>query len=390
MIVKEKTHRHRNLLLTGCYRSGTSLLDKVLHAHPNIVLASQAYPILFHYVKHQFLKDKGLERRYPLDHLFQEKAYAPEEFYEFLESFILSSEHLEALFEQTAAFTAGVWTPELYNDKERFVPGTFWNLLTQFNDGIRRLFPREDALFAGSKEIIVEEYIPYLLFKGAKVVLVIRNPLDVITSVNFSQKNYMGENRPMLYSLRAWRKSVAFALAYDSDPNFVWVTYENLVRQTRSTLNKLSQGLGLEHYPQDTFDKGLLNQYGQPWKGNSSFGGTFGFDTSALGRYKTRLPRQVIAYIEAACYPEMRALGYDFSVLKEFDPQALKKHRDPFAVTHYKFAEEKDYSSNPERIALECERIELLLNKGKKLSSKQKRHWFIHSGAFSRLRDDVR
>lgn len=378
-----------NMLLTGCYRSGTTLLDKVLHAHPGIVMASQAYPVLFYYAKQRFLDDRGLERRYPLDHLFLESHYAPDDLHEFLEEFVFDAGHLERLFAQMAAFTSGVWTPELLDHGGCVRPGTFWEVLTQLNACISHIFPRDGAVCVGSKEIMMEEYLPYLLAKGAKAVLVIRDPRDVIASTHYVKDGPMGANRPVLYGLRTWRRSVAFALGCESHSNFAWITYEALVRETRDTLDQLTDALGTGAYPPDAFAEGIHDQYGKLWKSNSSFDGAFGFDTSALGRYETRLPREVTAYIEAACYPEMRALGYPLTVLDGFDAAALKSYRDPFPVTHEKFGGEGDYSSDPARISLECERVERLVEGDAAILPEEARRWFIRPEAWRRLREAV-
>jgi hypothetical protein len=365
------------------------LLDKVLHSHPNIICASQAYPVLFYYVKQQFLQSRGLERRYPLDHLFLENGYTPDEFSEFLADFVLGPDQLRAFLEQMAAFPSGVWTPELLQYKEEIRSGTFWEVLSQLNSFICRLFPKASALYTGSKEIMVEEYIPYFLSKGAKVVLIIRDPRDVIASTNYTKESPMGANRPVLYGLRSWRRSVAFALACNSNPNFAWTTYEELVRETRATLDSLTNTLGLTEYPIDSFNEGIRDQHGKFWKSNSSFGSTFGFDTGAVGRFSTRLPNETIAYIEAACYPEMRTLGYAFSLVDRFDPAALREYREPFIVTHGKFTNQQDYSSDAVRVSNECERVRLYLE-GDALSPEELRRWFIHPETYTRLRTTVR
>ena len=89
-----------DLLVTGFLRSGTTLLDKLLHSHRSICLASQPFPSLYLYLKELFLKELGLERRYPLGHGFLEDGYEPEAFYAFLDRFELTPAHGEAFFDQ--------------------------------------------------------------------------------------------------------------------------------------------------------------------------------------------------------------------------------------------------------------------------------------------------
>ena len=57
----------------------------------------------------------------------------------------------------------------------------------------------------GSKEIFCEEYIPYFLSNGVKVILLIRDPRDIITSLNFGKgADFTGEIRPTLFNIRNW------------------------------------------------------------------------------------------------------------------------------------------------------------------------------------------
>lgn len=381
--------QHQPILLTGCYRSGTTLLDKLLHGHPEILMVSQAYPVLFYYVKQQFLNEKGLERRYPLEHLFLEDGYTPDEFSRFLDRFVLDDRHLDEMFKQMASFTAGVWTPEWMEYQSDVHPGTFWDVLCQLNEQIVKVFPRENAFYLGSKEPMTEEYIPYLLEKGAKIVLIIRDPRDIITSVNYSQKSHMGDSRPVLYTLRAWRKSVAFALGCESDPGFAWLTYEDLVKNTWSTLDAMTKNLGIDAYLDDVFSDGIRDQHGKLWKSNSSFEAISGIDVTALGRFSTCLPHEVIAYIEAACYPELKVLGYDFKLLQKFESKALTEYREPFSVLHDKFVSQVEYSSDPKRISDECKRIEKVFDNEPDISDEELQRWFIHPAAYHRLREAI-
>ena len=55
------------------------------------------------------------------------------------------------------------------------------------------------------------------------------------------------------------------------------------------------------------FSEQLLSytQGGQPSVSNSSFNATEGIDTNVLKRYRETLPRDVIAYVEKHCIPEL-------------------------------------------------------------------------------------
>ena len=91
----------QNILLNGCFRSGTTLLDKLLHAHPQIIMASQPFPNLYFYMKEAFMKKRQLPFRYPLDHMFKQNRYSPDDFSSFLSTYEINDEDIDAIFERS-------------------------------------------------------------------------------------------------------------------------------------------------------------------------------------------------------------------------------------------------------------------------------------------------
>src|SRR5687767_125731 len=209
----------RALLVTGCYRSGTTLLEKLMHGHPHICVGSQPFPVLYFQVKEAFYSKMGLQRRYPLDHLFLEGGYRPDEFYAFLDGYVLSPREVEQLFDDLESYRLGLWMPEILRFRGQIRAGTFLDIYHQLNARVAEVFPKESLLYVGGKEILVEEYVPYLLRAGTSVLLIVRDPRDMITSLNFRERdNLTGAHRPVLYSLRIWRKSVAMAIGCEREP----------------------------------------------------------------------------------------------------------------------------------------------------------------------------
>jgi len=232
------------LLITGCYRSGTTLTEKLLHSHPDVCVASQPFPILYFYVKKAFLKAKGLERRYPLDHRFLEDGYSQDDFDQFLLSHELTRSDIDTVFDQLEDYKLGLWTPAVLQLRDRISEGTFWSLFRQITRLLSEILEKPAAVVRGVKEVLCEEYIPHLLSKGAQVVVVIRDPRDMISSLDFRVRDNMtGDHRPILYSLRAWRKSVAYALACEHHGNMVWFRFEDLVTDLMPQLERLSRDL---------------------------------------------------------------------------------------------------------------------------------------------------
>jgi len=377
-----------NIMLNGCFRSGTTLLDKLLHAHPDIVMASQPFPVLYFYLKEIFLNKKGINFRYPLDHMFNQRGYAHDDFMIFLDTYKISDDDIDIIFEMMEQYTSGLQTPQIKEYRKSIVPGTFLDVYQQFNDCLLTIFPNKNTpLYVGGKEAFVEEYAPFLLKRGIKTIVIIRDPRDVVASVyNSVVEKYMGESRPLLFLLRAWRKSVALSLAYEDDPNFTWLTYEDLVTKTSSTLDKITDFLRIAPFPENIFEKGIFNQDGVLWRGNSSYVRSLELNSSSIGQFTDRLNEQVIGYIEHACYPEMRALGYDFSLSSKYSIDALMSYQEIFDVTHEKFYDCRNYSCSKQRVSDECRRRELLLSDDVTLSDQEIKSWFVFTEAFYKLR----
>lgn len=372
------------LLVTGCYRSGTTLLEKLLHAHPNATVASQPFPLLYVQVKEAFNTAVGIERRYPLDHLFLEDGYRTADFHAFLDRHVLSAEDLDRLFADLAAYTVGLWTPGILEFRGAVRPGTFNEVFTQLLGCAARLFPKPDLRVVGAKEVLCEEYVPFLIKRGARTIIILRDPRDMILSLNFGQRdNKTGLPRPILYSLRAWRKSVAIACACEGNPAFAWLRYEDLIADADAALARMARFLDLPPYPPGATTGDIRDQSGKPWSGNSSFDDKEGVSASSVGTFRDRLPPAVIAYIETVCLPEMRFVGYPPVAVSRFDAAALTAYREPFDAVHAKFA--ADYSSDPAHLRDEAERHRRLIDDVPS-SHAEARRWFLDEAAYVSLR----
>jgi len=373
-----------NLFITGCYRSGTTVVEKILNMHPRVTVGSQPFPIFYFLVKERFLREHGLERRYPLDHLFLEDGYTGEALRLWLDNAALTAADLERFWDEMTGYTRGLWTPEMLQFRGQIASGSVWTVYRALNTAVAALFPKPDAAFVGSKEILTEEYIPWLLSKGVKVINVVRDPRGMIASLNFRDRdNLTGDHRPILYSLRAWRKSVAFSFGWEAHPGFLWLRYEDLAADPEPMLQRLTGFLRLEDFALDAFKAGIYDQWGKLWKGNSSFDERLGISDASIDKWRRVLPGKVMAFIEACCRPEMTTLGYDFESSESFDESAITGYIEPFPVVHAKFL--PGYSVAPKRQQAEIQRWNLLTNV-EELTEDEARRWFINRRAYLRLR----
>ena len=301
------------LFVTGMLRCGTTLVEKLLANHPEFSLLSQPFPFVFLDAKRRFLHSLGREgEAYPLGDLFLEAGYTNEDLARFLSRYRPTRDELLHTFRamagysgQRTRFDAGRVASVL----DRLEPGDFAATLEQL---YRELGHRESARWFGGKENLCEEFVPYLLDRGAACVIVLRDPRDMLASLNHGRgEEFGGTLKPTLFNLRHWRKSVAFALHLQDHPNFAWMRYEDVAADPIAPLNDLAARLGVAPFTREMFAGGIRDQDGTLWHGNSSHAESRGLDASSVGAYRSVLPANVTAFAEAVCYPEMKVLGYE-------------------------------------------------------------------------------
>jgi hypothetical protein len=298
------------ILLTGMARSGTTLLDKLLSSHDKILAASQPLPWLYRHLKAVFYESRNIKtNRYVLNDLFNESRYTPEEFNEFLDKYSLKRKDLHLVFQ-----TMKDWSGRKYEDYDvdKLIEMGENETLTEFYRLFLKHIVRKndsESTVCGTKEIIIEEFVPYFVKHGIKSIIIVRDPRDVITSLNVgSGEKYSGVHRPTLFHLRNWRKSIAIANSVCG--SILLVKYEDLLGKTYETLNKITDFLGLDSFPKGFFSNGIRDANGNLWSGNSSTVVHRGINSNNVGKFERYLTTEMIEYVEYYCKPEMKLLGY--------------------------------------------------------------------------------
>jgi hypothetical protein len=358
-----------NLFITGTYRSGTTLLQKLIGAHPSANIFPQPCAPLFFHAKNKFYQQYSLQKEYPIDPAFPMTEFSLEELYSFLGSETLKRQDLKIIFEHIKKYN-GILTPGVSELEDKIKEKTFLKIYLK----ILRLLNGEGKPVSGSKEILCEEFTPYFIRNGIKTIIVIRDPRDIICSLNFGKgSEFTGEIRPLLYSLRLWRKSVAFSILNSASSDFMMIRYEDLVSDQKKMLKEIFSFLRLSTEANVTLDKS--------WKGNSSFGELNSISERSIGNYKKMLDENTISYIENVCRPEMNWAGYEL-VNDRLRIENIRSYREPFKVSHHNFGSE--YSSDPVNIMDEIIRIKLLHKKN--IREEEKKSYFLFPEVYHQLK----
>ena len=299
----------RYCFITGFLRSGTTLVEKLMHALPGACIAPQPFPFLYYDTKRAFLRARGAgEERYPLGSLFREERYRPEDFQAFLGAHRLTREAVAASFAGMRGYR-GWKLPALAAHGTQVRSGAFAEVYRELCDALPHLLGREGSRVLGAKEVFCEEFIPYLLAEDVSVLLVLRDIRDVLVSLKFGGgAAYVDAGMAPLHIVRQWRKSVAFALQFSGSPGFEVVRFEQLVVGARAWLDGLAARLGCTPAPAGAIED-LRDQEGRAWEGNSSFAPLRGVSQAPVGRFAGTLPAAWLAAVEALCAPEMKVLG---------------------------------------------------------------------------------
>lgn len=367
------------LFVTGAQRSGTTLLEKLLASQPRISMLSQPFPLLFIEVKRAFLRSLGYDDPYPLGHLFREKRYTRRAFSDFLKTWRTQREQLRPLLAPTQSYSGQYthFTDEQLHEAFAHVSPRTDDFAAVVNTLNRCLSRNPSALWFGSKETVCEEYVPALLDAGFRCAIILRDPRDVLASLNYGRGHeFGGALKPLLFNARSWRKSVAVALAMEEHPRFRWCRYEELVTDAAATMTRIApvavDGAEL------TGD--IRDDAGNAWPGNSSHAEHRGISNASVGIHRGVLPAATSRLMEAACLPELQLLGYETDMTAADAQRELAACSEPYATARRGM--ESDFAT-AENIAAEIER----LDRARQPPSESSTEWFIFARAHARLRE---
>jgi hypothetical protein len=373
----------KKLIISGMARSGTTLLDKLLHMHEALCVHSQPYPLIFSSIKEKFLVENGIDHIYPLGPYFGAPASQLGDFHRFLDEYEISKEEMIDIMVKMRDYSGQTY--HVFSNKEnisQFKGSKFLGQLESMTELLMRYCEKEDPEYIGFKEIYIEEYLPYILRNDpdSRAMIVTRDVRDVLNSLNHGNfSTYTGLRRPLLYDIRNWRKSIAFSVHLENSyQNFTTIRYEDLVNDPISVLDDISRFLGVDDFQEGWFKDGIYDQFGSLWKSNSSFEGVEFISSKNVGRYKENLSKETISYIETVCGPELSVMGYDTASEPLDSETVIKDFREPHEIIRENF--KGNYTE--EAADEEVKRLNLL--RSANVSSRIAKEYFIFEDVYRR------
>ena len=383
------------LLITGAFRSGTTLLSKLLTFHPRLLLAADAYLFFFRQLRNYWYQQKAegsWDPQGPMADLFLDPQHAANRA---IWEGDLTPPALPRMAGEIDDTTSG-----LHPDLVARIPQVSGNTFADYFRNLLGLLPmvyggeKRDLEYVGMKMAWLEVFIPALMrtFPAFRAIIIIRDIRAIVAS-----QNQKGATRPLLFYARHWRKSVACAHYLKHHSPFGErvhvIRYEDLVRDSEKHLREISVFLGV------TFDPVMLkvgetpDETGRQWAANTSYGAGAGIFPSSIDKWQQVLSEDVVRSLELLCSPEMRLMGYrpqgeplSWSELLSNSPEPpsaslVEWIRDTDAAAHL-----EDFSRYSAEVAKELLRHELLHQSARCLTPEVLSHFFIFPEVYAALR----
>lgn len=314
----------QQLILNSLYRSGKTILQMALNSHSTIHLVSHGAMPIFMAWNRKFPANSGYSTFAPLCvEYFEPRATDSE----LLDQVRLGQSEITALTQKMAVSKKfesgrrGVDEDSLHSWMDSFIdevrPGTARSVFMKLLDSLPSSGSSGDDSIKGFMDQFLDQFLPPMLagMPSMRVVNVTRDPRAIAASRNFGDyvmKQGGGKKHPILLLARMWRTSLRYQRALtDKYPSqFHTLTYENMMSNPEVELPAICKFLGVDFESQMLDSDHYRDEHGEPWRHNSSFGSSNGFDPSTNTRWKNHLPAEYQAALEFLLFPEMQELAY--------------------------------------------------------------------------------
>ncbi len=257
-LLSRKSDR-KMLFVTGFGRSGTTLVQATLGAHPKCVAPPGEFA-LFHVGQDIFLRDRFAN--------------------------YFSEDELEELFRSSKDFAD--------------LADRFYNKLSRGNPDLWCV----DKL--GPLNIINLSYVLHF-FPNARFVALSRDPRDVYCSAR-KHGGFPSSSDPARLG-KAWRRASKCVLRLARRPGALSVRYEDLVADPEASLSRMMQLIG------EDLDQAQLSGESRKYHkkhSDSRWQKLSGpIDPGSVGRWREELCREDVEAIQRSAWKEMQSLGYE-------------------------------------------------------------------------------
>jgi hypothetical protein len=309
------------LFATGIARGGTSLIGRMVDAHPRCAVAIDAYLHIFRALRNSIVlaAQPDFDPARPMEDFFFDAEQRRR-----LD--ILLDGSIDVPFAGADAATlrdairrrAGDEAGDLAPFVEAIRGDTPRALIDSAFAQIARARPADGLAVVGVKDLWIADLFPALArgYPEARFLMIFRDPRDVVASALGFLSIDPSQVGHVLSMLRHWRKTVALAGLYAGHPDLagriVAVRYEDVVHRPEPEMRRICSLLGVEwNTAMTAVDAFRDYNSGGTWRGNSTFEPALDrISRSPIGRWRGKIDPAVAALVELVCGAEMRVCGY--------------------------------------------------------------------------------
>ena len=308
-----------NLFITGMFRSGTTLLTRMLNTHKYITVASDPYAPIFKQLRNEVAKkifENNFDINMPLDDYYFDKD--KNNLFSLIQKLNLNQESINSSkdlikLKKSLSKHMRPYSPRLEKHINKIVSKNFFETYKNGLDEIKNAYGNKDTKILGFKEVWTNEFIPPLIrsFKKIKIIQIIRDPRAVVAS-NYAKKN---EKYPLLFLCRQWRKLASLSYLYNEKyKNILNIKYEDLIENTDVVSREICKFLKIDFDPNILDPSKFKDGNNKSWSQNTSYKNSKNqFNISSIYKWKKFLNKSQIKIIESLCGAEMKLFNYKHS-----------------------------------------------------------------------------
>ncbi len=307
---------YNRIFVTGMFRSGTSVTARALSAHPRLLVVGDPYVYFFKGYRNFLYERAGISEWNP-DEPMSDHFLDPH--HEVLQEIAAAdfSEPIPLSIANKIKSDIVEWKtsqhPRLCERISQVSGETFAAFYDSLIQALHDAYPDPKVEQLGTKACWSEEFIPALAraFPEMRFVILIRDLRAVVASQNSRSGEGAGK-RPLLFYIRQWRKSVAFAMSLaksDLAGRLLVMRYEDLIEDSDTWLTRLCDHLQVDA-DAAVLDPAQYSDGNETWRPNSSYEAVGGIYRSSRDRWRSVLTPREIAMIDTLAGPELRALEY--------------------------------------------------------------------------------
>ena len=316
------------IFLTGHRRSGTSLLQRLFDNHPDVDVYPTDLTLFYKYFPYY-------TSNYDNKKLLIEKFLSVID--QTINKFFLSQNliHKNKVKSLNIQLKKNLRNINLKSKKE-----VFQKILDHWESLKGRKLKKIIVIKETSQSIYFDEYLKF--FKNMKMVNIVRDPRDNYASIKSGQKKYYSKNnidylQNFASTLFRSRQDLLSTFYNRNHKKFTFITYEDLVTNTRKIMKQLCCFLGIKFY--NTLLNPTLGKY--KYYGNNFSHKINGISNKNKNNWKKRITTEEKNIIEFYLSDVMRIFNYRSSknfikIKKDFSKFYEKINSRYFFIDSYK------------------------------------------------------